>query len=69
MTNMPGSVPVTSTRALTGATIDHALRLADLGPESALDADPLLARGLSIAGGRIVHDVVAAAVDPVAAAA
>jgi alanine dehydrogenase len=69
VTNMPGSVPVTSTRALTGATIDHALRLADLGPEAALDADPLLARGLNIAGGRIVHDVVAAAVDAVAAAA
>ena len=62
-------MPVTSTRALTGATIDHALRLADLGPEAALDADPLLARGLNIAGGRIVHDVVAAAVDAVAAAA
>jgi alanine dehydrogenase len=61
--NMPGAVPATSTRALASATLDYALRLADLGPEAALDADPQFARGLNVAGGRIVHDVVAAAVD------
>jgi alanine dehydrogenase len=61
--NMPGSVPVTSTRALTNATLDYALRLADLGPEAALEADPLFAHGLNVAGGRIVHDAVAAAVE------
>jgi alanine dehydrogenase len=61
--NMPGAVPATSTRALTGATLEYALRLADLGPESALEADPLFARGLNVEGGRIVHDVVAAAVE------
>jgi alanine dehydrogenase len=61
--NMPGSVPVTSTRALTNATLDYALRLADLGPEAALEADPLFAQGLNVAGGRIVHDAVAAAVE------
>jgi alanine dehydrogenase len=56
-------VPATSTRALTNATLDYVLRLADLGPEAALDADPLFARGLNVADGRIVHDVVAAAVE------
>jgi alanine dehydrogenase len=63
VTNMPGSVPATSTRALTNATFEYALRLADLGADAALEADPLFARGLNVADGRIVHDVVAAAVE------
>ena len=54
---------MTGTRALTNATLDYALRLADLGPEAALEADPLFARGLNVADGRIVHDAVAAAVE------
>jgi alanine dehydrogenase len=60
--NMPGAVAVTSTQALTNATLDYVLRLADDGPAAALAADPLLARGLNVAGGEIVHDVVARAV-------
>jgi len=63
VTNMPGAVAATSTRALTNATLDYALRLADLGPEAALEADPRFARGLNVADGRIVHDTVAAAVE------
>jgi len=43
--------------------LDYALRLADLGPEAALEADPRFARGLNVADGRIVHDTVAAAVE------
>lgn len=31
VTNMPGAVPATSTRALINATLDYVLRLADLG--------------------------------------
>ena len=61
--NIPSAVAETSTRALTNATLDYALRLADLGPEAALDTDPLFARGLNVADGRIVHDVVATAVE------
>jgi alanine dehydrogenase len=61
--NMPGAVPATSTAALTGATLDYALRLADLGAERALGEDPLFARGLNVAGGCVVHEAVAAAVD------
>jgi alanine dehydrogenase len=67
--NIPGAVPVTSTRALTNATLEYALRLADLGPEAALEADPAFARGLNVAGGEIVHETVAQAVDAVALAA
>ena len=61
--NMPGAVAATSTLALTNATLDYALRLADHGPHEALASDPLFQRGLNIADGQIVHDVVAAAVD------
>ena len=45
--NMPGAVPHTSTYALTNATLPYVLRLADLGWEAALAADPALAKGLS----------------------
>ena len=44
--NMPGAVPHTSTYALTNATLPYVLRLADLGWEAALAADPALAGGL-----------------------
>jgi alanine dehydrogenase len=67
--NIPGAVPVTSTRALTNATLEYALRLADEGAEAALDADPLFACGLNVADGQIVHDAVAEAADAVALAA
>jgi alanine dehydrogenase len=60
--NMPGAVPVTSTLALTNATLAYVLRLAEQGADAALDRDPLLARGLNVAGGEITHDAVSAAV-------
>jgi alanine dehydrogenase len=56
---MPGAVPVTSTFALTNSTLPYVIALADLGPEEALQ-QPALAAGLNIAGGEIVHPVVAA---------
>ena len=61
VTNMPGAVAATSTRALTNATLEYVLRLADLGPEAAL-ADARFASGLNVADGRIVHETVAVAV-------
>jgi alanine dehydrogenase len=64
VTNMPGAVAATSTRALTSVTLEHALRLAELGPEAALAADSLLARGLNVDDGRIAHEAVAAALEP-----
>ena len=59
--NMPGAVPATSTPALTNATLPYALRIADLGWEAALAADPALALGLNATGGRLVNEGVARA--------
>ena len=59
--NMPGAVPVTSTRALTNATLPYVRALANRGPEAALAADPGFARGLNIRGGELVYGPVAEA--------
>lgn len=59
--NMPGAVPATSTPALTNATLPYALKIADLGWEQALAADPALALGLNITAGRLVNEGVARA--------
>ncbi|WP_235934162.1 alanine dehydrogenase, partial [Agromyces humi] len=59
--NMPGAVPATSTPALTNATLPYALKIADLGWEEALAADPALALGLNATAGRLVNEGVAAA--------
>jgi len=67
--NMPGSVPVTSTHALVNATLPTVLALADHGVDGALAADAGLAAGLTVAGGQVVHPVVAAELAAGAAAA
>lgn len=59
--NMPGAVPRTSTWALTNAVLPYAVRLADLGWESAVRADPSLARGLNTYAGAITYPAVAEA--------
>ena len=45
--NMPGAVPVTSTRALTNVTLPYLTALADLGWTAATAADPALGAGLT----------------------
>jgi alanine dehydrogenase len=60
--NMPGAVPITSTYALTNATLPYVLSLADNGVEGALERDPGLRPGLNVAGGRVTHPAVAEAV-------
>jgi alanine dehydrogenase len=60
--NMPGAVPITSTYALTNATIPYVLALADLGVADASARDPGLAKGVNVAAGRITHPAVAEAV-------
>lgn len=50
--NMPGAVPNTSTWALTNATLPYVARLAG-GWQDALAADPALALGLNVEGGRL----------------
>jgi alanine dehydrogenase len=57
--NMPGAVPITSTRALTNATMPYLLALAERGPRQALAADPGLLNGLNVAAGRLTEAAVA----------
>ena len=61
VTNMPGAVPVTSTFALTNATLPYALALADRGLDALRD-DPGLRAGLNVFGGKVTHAAVAAGV-------
>jgi alanine dehydrogenase len=51
--NMPGAVPITSTAALTNATIRFVLKLASEGLVRALEGDPGFMAGLNIAGGEV----------------
>ena len=57
--NMPGAVPITSTWALTNATMPYVLRLADLGVAGALAADAGFMKGLNIAAGHVTYEHVA----------
>jgi alanine dehydrogenase len=57
--NMPGAVPITSTQALTNATMPYVVRLAEEGPTAALEADPGLAAGLNVAGGEVTYEAIA----------
>ena len=57
--NMPGAVPVTSTFALTNATMPYILRLAADGVHRALDADGGFKRGLNVAAGKVTYAPVA----------
>jgi len=61
--NMPGAVARTSAFALNNATLPFALKLANLGAEAAMAADPHLAAGLNVSGGKIRHQAVAEALD------
>ena len=57
--NMPGAVPITSTYALTNATLPFILALADHGIAGAATRDPGLKLGVNIAGGKVTHPAVA----------
>jgi alanine dehydrogenase len=57
--NMPGAVPVTSTWALTNATMPFILKLADQGAARALGSDPGFMLGLNVAAGRVTYEPVA----------
>ncbi|CAN5398798.1 alanine dehydrogenase [soil metagenome] len=61
--NMPGAVARTSAFALNNATLPFVLKLANLGAEAAMAADPHLANGLNVSGGQIRHSAVAEALD------
>ena len=57
--NMPGAVPITSTYALTNATLPYMLALADHGVKEAVIRDPGLKHGINVAGGQVTHRAVA----------
>jgi alanine dehydrogenase len=57
--NMPGAVPITSTYALTNATLPYAVALADHGLADAIRRDPGLRLGVNVAGGKVTHPAVA----------
>jgi alanine dehydrogenase len=58
--NIPGAVPATSTHALTNATLPYLVALATKGVDAAMADDPVLAEGLNVRGGEVVHPTVAA---------
>src|SRR3954471_6036978 len=62
VTNMPGAVPITSTYALTNATLPYVLALAEHGLEGAVVRDPGLRLGVNVARGQVTHPAVAEAV-------
>ena len=59
--NMPGAVPRTSTYALSNATLPYVVRLANLGAEGAVRADPALAKGVNTYKGKVTYPGVAEA--------
>jgi alanine dehydrogenase len=62
VTNMPGAVPITSTYALTNATMPYVLQLASDGVHRATADNPGLKLGVNVAGGEVTYKPVAAGV-------
>ena len=59
--NMPGGVPITSTKALTNATLPYVESIAERGLVRAVSRDAALARGVNVLDGRITYEAVAEA--------
>ena len=57
--NMPGAVPITSTYALTNATMPYVVKLDDHGVRAALGADLGFMDGLNVADGKLTYEPVA----------
>jgi alanine dehydrogenase len=60
--NMPGAVPITSTYALTNATMPYVLEIANSGGVQAVRANPGLRLGVNVAGGHVTYAPVAEAI-------
>jgi alanine dehydrogenase len=61
VTNMPGAVSMTSTIALTNATLPYAIEIADKGVKRAALENPEIAQGINIIDGRVTYPGVAEA--------
>jgi alanine dehydrogenase len=59
--NMPGAVPITSTKALTNATLPYVEEIANEGLREAIAGDRALARGVNVLDGKITYEAVAEA--------
>src|SRR5215212_9842635 len=57
--SMPGAVPITSTKALTNATLPYVEAIADHGLPEAVARDPALARGVNVVDGKVTYEAVA----------
>ena len=57
--NMPGAVPITSTKALTNVTLPYIERLADLGVREAVSRSEALALGVNVVAGSVTYEAVA----------
>jgi alanine dehydrogenase len=57
--NMPGAVPITSTKALTNATLPYVESIADHGLAEAVARDRALARGVNVMDGKVTYEAVA----------
>jgi alanine dehydrogenase len=61
--NMPGAVPMTSTIALTNATLPYAVKIANQGWKKAAQESRGIKLGINMAGGKITYKEVAEAFD------
>ncbi len=61
--NMPGAVSMTSTVALTNATLPYAIQLANKGYKAAALENPEIAKGLNVIDGKVTCQAVAEAFD------
>ena len=60
--NMPGAVPITSTKALTNVTLPYVEAIADHGRRARRSrATAALARGVNVVGGKLTYEAVAEA--------
>lgn len=59
VTNMPGACALTSTKALTNATLDYALKIANKGWKAAMREHPGLRDGMNVCLGHVTNAVVA----------
>jgi alanine dehydrogenase len=57
--NMPGAVPITSTKALTNATLPYVEAIAEHGLAEAVARDHALARGVNVLDGKVTYEAVA----------
>lgn len=59
--NMPGAVPITSTKGLTNVTLPYVEAIAAHGIREAVRRDAALARGVNVVAGKVTYEAVAEA--------